>query len=163
MVSRVSMRRRAVLACLSLFVVRAPRAMAAAQSSDPAVARIETFYDALLSVMKEARALGVRGRYDKLAPTIRNTFDLAAMIRIAVGPEWNSIAPEQQTVLTEAFAKMTIATYANRFDGYSGERFEADPNVETRNTGKIVRTKLIQSSGEPIMLNYLMRGSGNEW
>ena len=50
-----------------------------------------------------------------------------------------------------------------RFDGYSGERFEVDPNAETRNTGKIVHTKLIQSSGEPITLDYLVRGSGNDW
>jgi phospholipid transport system substrate-binding protein len=83
------------------------------------------------------------------------------MTRIAVGPQWNAIPPEQQAALIDAFSRMTIATYASRFDGYSGERFEVDPAVETRKTGKIVHTRLIQSNGQPITLNYLMRDSGS--
>jgi len=114
-------------------------------------------------VMKDAERLGVSGRYDRLAPVIRRTFDLAAMTRIAVGQDWNSIPPDQQAMLVDAFSRMTIATYASRFDGYSGERFEVDPTTETRSTGRIVHTRLVPSAGVPITLDYLMRGSGNEW
>ena len=85
------------------------------------------------------------------------------MTRIAVGPEWNSIASAQQAELIESFSRMTIATYANRFDGYSGERFEVEPVSEARSTGRVVRTRLVQSNGEPVTLNYLMRGSGDTW
>jgi phospholipid transport system substrate-binding protein len=130
---------------------------------DPAVRPIATFYDALLAAMKEAQRLGFQGRYDKLAPVIHATFDFPAMTRIAVGPDWNTIAADLQAQLVENFTRMTIATYANRFDGYSGERFEVDPTSETRNTGRLVRTKLVPSSGEPVTLNYLMRGSGETW
>ncbi len=119
------------------------------------------FYDALLATMKQADRLGIPGRYEKLAPTIRAMFDLAAMGRIAVGPEWSSIAPEQQSALIANFTRMTIATYANRFDGYSGERFEVQPASDAHNSGRIVRTRLIPSSGEPVTLDYLMRGSGD--
>jgi phospholipid transport system substrate-binding protein len=139
------------------------RASAQGAVTDPAVARIQAFYDVLLTVMKEAGKLGIRGRYEKLAPAIRTTFDLAAMTRIAVGPDWTSIAPEQQNALVDSFTRMTIATYASRFDGYSGERFEVEPATETRSTGRIVRTRLIQSTGEPVVLNYLVRGSGDSW
>lgn len=138
-------------------------ACADAAEVDPAVAQIRAFYDALLSAMKQADQLGVRGRYDKLAPVIRATFDLAAMTRIAVGPDWTSIPPEQQTALFDSFARMTIATYASRFDGYSGQSFEVDPEILSRNTGRIVRTKVLRPSGEPVTLNYLMRGSGDVW
>jgi len=130
---------------------------------DPAVAPIRAFYDALLAAMKQADQLGVRGRYDKLAPVIRSTFDLPAMTRIAVGPDWTAIPPEQQTALQDNFARMTIATYANRFDGYSGQSFEVDPEILSRNTGRIVRTKLLRPKEEPVTLNYLMRGSGDSW
>jgi phospholipid transport system substrate-binding protein len=126
-------------------------------------APIRTFYDALLDAMRRAKALGVHGRYDALAPVIRATFDLAAMTRISVGPRWNSIPPEQQTALIDGFTRMTIATYASRFDGYSGERFEVDPAVETRKTGSVVHTRLVQSNGEPIAINYLMRRSAAGW
>ena len=120
---------------------------ARAAEPDPAVAAIRAFYDALLATMKQAAQLGVRGRYDKLAPVIRATFDLPAMTRIAVGPDWTTIPPEQQTALLDAFARMTIATYANRFDGYSGESFEVDPEVMARNTGRIVRSKICPAEG----------------
>jgi phospholipid transport system substrate-binding protein len=105
----------------------------------------------------------VQGRYDKLAPVIRATFDLDAMTRIAVGPEWTAIPPEQQKALLDSFARMTIATYANRFDGYSGESFEVDPETVSRNTGRIVRSRLLRPKEDPVTLNYLMRGSGDTW
>jgi len=130
---------------------------------DPAAKRIRAFYDVLLAVMKQAERLGIAGRYEKLAPVIGATFDLAAMTRIAVGPDWNAIAPEVQAKLIENFARMTVATYANRFDGYSGERFEVEPRSEVRATGRLVRTRLIPSTGDPVALNYLMRGSGDSW
>ena len=89
----VSLKRR-----LALRLAGAVLASASAPASwgqvDPAVARIRAFCDALLATMKQADRLGIRGRYDKLAPVIGTTFDLPAMTRIAVGPEWNSIAPE---------------------------------------------------------------------
>jgi len=113
--------------------------------------------------MKQATQLGIKGRYDKLAPVIRATFDLPAMTRIAVGPEWNSIAPDQQKALIDAFSDMTIATYANQFDGYSGEQFIVEPQVEQRTTGRVVHTTLKPGTGDPVTLNYLMRGSGSDW
>ena len=74
-----------------------------AADTDPAVATIRAFCDALLATMKQADQLGVRGRYDKLAPVIRSTFDLPAMTRIAVGPDWTTIPPEQQVALQDHF------------------------------------------------------------
>jgi phospholipid transport system substrate-binding protein len=158
-----SSRRRFVVACIGLPLLPLLPAFALAEDTHPAIARIRAFYDALLEVMKDADRLGVRGRYERLAPVIQRTFDLPAMTRIAVGQDWNSIPPDQQAMLVDAFSRMTIATYASRFDGYSGERFEVEPATETRNTGRIVRTRLVPSTGVPIRLDYLMRGSGDDW
>ena len=158
------MNRRGALRALGALpgAVAAP-AFGAADEASIVTAPIRAFYDALLDVMRRAKALGVRGRYDALAPVIRATFDLAAMTRISVGPRWNAIPPEQQAALIDGFTRMTIATYASRFDGYSGERFEVDPAVETRKTGSVVHTRLVQSNGEPIAINYLMRHSAPGW
>ncbi len=163
--SSVSPKRRLALqiGAAALLVACAGTASGQSEHPDPAVRAIRTFYDALLAVMKDAQRLGFQGRYDKLAPVIRSTFDLPAMTRIAVGPNWNSSPAGQQAQLVENFSQMTIGTYANRFDGYSGERFEVDPTTETRNTGRLVRTKLTPGKSEPVTLNYLMRGSGDSW
>ena len=156
-------RRRWLRVGAALFAAGATPAWAEAAAADPAVKPVRAFYDSLLSVMKQAKELGLRGRYDRLSAPIRAAFDLAAMTRIAVGPEWNSVSPAEQTALVDNFTRMTIATYASRFDGYSGERFEVEPESEARATGRIVHTKLIQSNGEPIALNYLLRDSGGSW
>jgi len=134
-----------------------------ADTLDPAAAVIRAFCDALLEVMKRADHLGIRGRYDRLAPVIAQTFDLPAMTRIAVGPAWTTIPTEQQSALVDGFTRMTVATYANRFDGYSGERFEVSPTAEARATGRIVHTRLLPASGEPVVLDYLMRGTDPAW
>ena len=154
------------LARFSLLLFAAAWTLAASaqsETTDPAVDRLRAFYDALLATMKRADQLGIEGRYAALAPVIRATYDLPAMTRIAVGPEWNSIPSQAQTDLIEQFTRMTIATYASRFDGYAGERFEVEPQSEARSTGRIVRTKLVPTSGDPVVLNYLMRGTGKDW
>ena len=156
-------RRRLLLAGAAALGAWPARGRAEAEAADPAVATVRAFYDSLLVVMKQAKELGVRGRYDRLAAPIRAAFDLAAMTRIAVGPDWKAIPLEAQNALVDGFTRMTIATYANRFDGYSGERFEVEPGSEARPTGRVVHTKLIQSNGEPITLNYLLRDSGGSW
>jgi len=157
------LRRLARFSLLLLAAVWTLEASAQNATTDPAVDRLRAFYDALLATMKRADQLGIEGRYAALAPVIRATYDLPAMTRIAVGPEWNSIPSQAQTDLIEQFTRMTIATYANRFDGYSGERFDVEPQSEARSTGRIVRTKLVPTSGDPVVLNYLMRGAGKDW
>jgi phospholipid transport system substrate-binding protein len=145
-----------LLAALLLFVTQVH-----AQSADPA-ARVKSFYASLLETMKDAKRLGIEGRYKKLAPAVTAAFDLPAMTRIAVGPAWTAFTPEQQAAVTAGFTRMTIATYASRFDDYDGERFEVDPKVAERGADRVVHTRIV-TSREAVTLNYLMRSSRNDW
>ena len=52
---------------------------------------------------------------------------------------------------------MTIATYASRFDDFSGEQFDVSQTVDQPNGDKIVKTQIVQSTGKTVALNYLMR------
>lgn len=150
-----------LMLCLALAASCVP-AYAMAAEVDPAVARIRAFYEVLLDSMKLAQRTPVRARYDKLEPAVRATFDLPAMTRIAVGPAWTSIPADEQKALQEQFARLTIATYASRFDGYSGERFEVDATTETRGENRIVRSAL-KTQGNSIPLNYLVHPIAGEW
>jgi len=159
-----SRRRRALLIAIGAGLAATSIDASAEESPTAAVsAPIRAFYDALLDVMKRAKTLGIKGRYDTLAPVVETTFDLRAMTRIAVGPRWTSLPKDVQSSLVDAFSRMTIATYASRFDGYSGERFDVDPAVESRGTGSIVHTRIVQPKGDPVALNYLMRKSADRW
>jgi phospholipid transport system substrate-binding protein len=156
--------RRALLSGVAAFGLLLAAPAFAEDATDATAAQgIETYYATLLGVMKKAKDLGIKGRYAQLEPAIRRTFDLAAMTRIAIGPPWTGFSADQQQNLVEAFSKMTVATYANRFDGYAGETFEVNPKVDTRGNDRIVKTKLVQTADEPVTLNYLMRKSGEDW
>jgi len=135
---------------------------AVGQAADPA-ARIDSLYGALLDTMRQAKQLGIKGRYDKLAPILYKTYDLAGMSRVAVGQSWDVLQPAQQAALVDAFSRMTIATYASEFDGFSGERFEVLQTVDRPGEAKLVKTQIVQSNGKTVALDYLLRASGSEW
>ena len=68
----------------------------------------------------------------------------------------------QQQQVTGAFAHYVSATYADRFDSYSGEQLQV---IGERPYGSdvIVQTKIVDSKGEPTALNYLMRENQGSW
>ena len=128
-----------------------------ARAQNPA-AVVEGFHNTLLEIMRNAPRLGVRGRYDRLAPVMSQVFDLVTMTRIAVGPPWTSFTAADQAALSEAFARWSIATYAARFDGFSGESFSTQGVQATPNGDQLVRTTLNRTGGqEPVVLSYLLR------
>ena len=129
----------------------------------PASALIERFHETLIGVMKKAETLGFEGRYEKLAPAVKETFNLAFMARFAAGSHWKRLSADQRGKLIEAFSALTIATYAERFDGYSGERFDTLNEKQFRRRTRLVKTGLVKSDGETIILNYLVGQRGGKW
>lgn len=152
--------RRAFVAA-GLAAAALPPRFAAGESGAPAT--ISAFYDTLLATMKKGPALGFAGRSQKLAPAIRRAFDLPLMTRLMVGPPWVELTAEQQHQLIAAFSEFSIATYANRFDDYSGERFQVEPESTKTANGVIVHSKLVKSDGGTVQLDYLMHEDSVGW
>jgi phospholipid transport system substrate-binding protein len=117
----------------------------------------------LLDVMQSADALGFQGRYAKLQPVMTALYDFSLMSRVAVGSYWTELDEQSRTRLTDAFTRMSIATYAARFDGYSGEKFEIISDEESVRNTVLVKTDLIKSDGSPVALNYLLRPADGDW
>src|ERR1700728_2972878 len=98
-------RRAFLIAALSVVMLR--HGARAADSGAGAAAVIQRFYDILLSVMKEAAHLSFDQRYQRLAPAVTQTYNLALMTRLAVGPGWVQLQPGQQQRLTDVFSRYT--------------------------------------------------------
>lgn len=130
---------------------------------DPVAMPVDNLYAALLETMKQAKQLGVKGRYDKLSPILRKAYDLPLMARIAVGKHWDAMSAGERESVVAAFTRMTTATYASRFDGFSGEKFEVLQTADRPNGDKIVMTRIVPSDGKAVQLNYLMRNVGGAW
>lgn len=157
------MKRRSFLFAAAAALTIAWRGGESRAATMPA-ATLNSFYDTLLVVMKAGPKLGFAGRRQKLAPAIIQAFDLALMTRLVVGLPWPNLSTEDQKELVAAFSDFSIATYASQFDDFSGERFEVDPKAAPApGNDVIVKTKLIQSNGEPVQLDYLLRQEQAEW
>lgn len=134
-----------------------------ATAQESATAPVERLNTALLDVMQNAEALGYEGRVERLAPQLEDVFDFATMARITLGRHWRDLKPPQQEAFTEAFTDFSVAVFADRFDGFSGERFEILGEQPARRGAVLVRNQIVKSDGEAVPINYLARpGKGGE-
>jgi phospholipid transport system substrate-binding protein len=124
--------------------------------------QVRGFYGVLLGTMRDGRTLGESGRYARLAPAVDRTFDIPTMTRLAIGPAWGTLSPAQQQQLMAAFAHYIAATYADRFDSYSGEQLQVT-GERPNGTEVMVQTKIAKSNGEATRLDYLMRQDQGSW
>jgi len=148
--------------CLALSLVAGVFVESAAALALDPQANVRGFYDTLLNTMKNGRALGQSGRYARLAPVVDKVFDVPSMTRLAIGSSWATLPAAQQQQLTEAFRHYIAATYADRFDSYSGEQLQVT-GERPYNADVIVQTIIVKSDGEATTLNYLMRQNQGAW
>lgn len=159
----IQVERRAFILGILMFFVLFPGARPAHGGQSEAIAVIELFHANLLAVMKEADVLGIRGRYERLASPIEQAFHLPLMIRIATGSFWRSATASQKNRLLEAFARLSISTYADRFDGYGGESFETVGTTAGPRKTLIVQTRILRPQKDPVGLSYVMRLVKGRW
>ncbi len=138
-------------------------ALPAAAQEDPARTVIQRFHQSLLAVMKEAESLGVTGRYQRLQPRIEEAFHLPLMIRVAAGSFWKKADTEQRSRLVAAFKRLSISTYANRFDGYSGQVFEIVGQRPGPQKTVLVKTRIVSPGDSPARLTYVVKEYEGQW
>jgi phospholipid transport system substrate-binding protein len=139
-----------------------PSAARAASVSGSASDTVRAFYGVLLDTMRNATALGVHGRFKELAPVVQRAFDLPLMTRLSIGLAWNRLTADQKEHAVSAFGRFVTATYASRFDGYSGEKFPVlgELNIDH---GVLVRTQIIKSDGETVSINFVTQDNDTAW
>lgn len=158
-----SMQRRGFVLRLVLVSIAAALGLCRAADASPVTAPIEQLQATLLGIMKAGKSTPFRQRYDALAPVIDRTFDLDSILRISVGPRWAELPPQQQSALSAAFRRYTIANYVSNFDNFTGQRFDILPTVVAAGSDQVVQTRIVPASGEAHTLNYVMRQVGGGW
>lgn len=128
-----------------------------------AAATVNDLHATLLAVMKDAAALGYQGRYDKIKPAVENDFDLDFMARFALGPDGKDLSAADQARWRDAFARITIATYAGRFTGWGGEQFKTLGEEPAAQDTVFVKTMLDRPDAEDVQLTYRLRKVNGAW
>jgi phospholipid transport system substrate-binding protein len=145
---------------LLLLALSAP---AAVSDPDPAAKVVARLHAELLDVMKQAKVLGYKGRYQRLAPVVTSSYDLPFISKVVVGRYWSGFSQEQREQFVNTFTKLSIATYANQFNGYSGEHFKTISAEESTRGRLLIKTVLIKSDGEEVALDYMLHQNEHHW
>jgi phospholipid transport system substrate-binding protein len=154
------LRRLALAAALTGAVI----VTGAAHASPDAHVVIANFQANLLDVMKNSQSLGYAGRYKRLDAALSKAFDLNAMAKVAVGRQWSSLTPDQQTQLDQLFRQLSAATFASRFDGYTeGEHFEIVDSATLPDGDLTVRTRLVLPKQDAVGITYRMHNGNAGW
>lgn len=124
---------------------------------------VERFQANLIEVMKEAENLTIRQRYERLAPSVENSFHVPLMIQIAVGGYWKNATTAERMDLVKAFRRMSVTTLATLFDSYSGEVFKHVGDQPGPQNTLLVRTELIKSDKSTVDIAYVSRQFDDSW
>ena len=151
-------------AAFLLLVVLLPVRSSCAASEVPGPAPvIRNFNAALLEAMEKADQLGFAGRYKLLDPVIKDSFALSFMSVQSIGRYGKTINPQDRELLLRNYTDWTVATYAGRFDGFSGEKFEVVSESEPVQGTVTVTSKLIKQNKEEVTFRYLLRKIEGMW
>jgi phospholipid transport system substrate-binding protein len=148
---------------LASFPSAAGHAEVAEADTTEARATVERFYVALLEVMKRGGELPYEERYARLDPVVQQVYDLPFMSAKTLGRHWKGLSEDDRGRWISTFTRLTISTYANRFDEYSGQRFEVLNAQPARYETVMVRTRILPVDEEPVELDYRLRGADGSW
>lgn len=124
---------------------------------------VERLHDTLIMVMRDADRLGYQGRLQHLHGVLDRVYDYGEMARVASGSHWRNFSPDERRRVVQAFANMSAATYASRFDSYSGEGFQTLGVRDAPGNAALVQTALVRPGGENVRLDYLVRPGDRGW
>lgn len=136
---------------------------ALAQPDSGPAAPVSALYAGLQAVMQEGPAKPFADRFRQLAPVIAQTFDLTAILARSVGAHWASMNEAVRVRLFKAFSDFTIASYVANFDEYSGQKFEVLPEQRSVGADRVVASRIVRASGNPVRIDYLVHQDGPQW
>jgi phospholipid transport system substrate-binding protein len=126
-------------------------------ANDPAASLIETTSAQVIDLIKTTqgaqREAGIRR-------VLEQSFDLPYMGQQALGKYWAGTSPDQQARYLKAAVGAEAHAYAERFGQYGGQTLTLG-KVTTRPNGvTVVDSRLNQSNGQPIKIEWEVRDTG---
>ena len=128
-----------------------------------ASAVIESLHVSLLAMMKDADTLGFEGRRKYMEPVVAQSFNMPIIAHLSTKYIWKKFNENQRKQLIDALERLSVATYAARFKGYSGESFQVLSEEPATQGSVFVNTELVKADGDVIVLKYLLHRSDIGW
>jgi len=143
-----------------------PQSTIASPSSATAEKTINALHAQLLIAMQLPRETTPSQRIELLRPAIEAAFDFSTIGRIILGESWRALSSEQKITFIDILQQLSVATYANNFSKFSGQKFLVT-QVKIKKKLTIIDTQLTRSSDtsdkEPVSLKYLLKKNNGKW
>lgn len=97
-------------------------------------------------------------RQAAIMAVLQTSFDMPAMGRSALGTHWNQATEEERTRFLKAVATAEARAYSERFGQYAGQTLTVGKVTSRPNGLTIVESKLNQATGQPIKIDWEVRG-----
>ena len=148
----------ALIFCIALGLHKAP---AAAEETPVPQQLVQQFHAAIIDIMQQGPSLSFEKRVERLNPVFAETFDMRVFSARTVGVKiWSELTDEQKDEYVETYSRFLIASYADKFDSYSGQIFEFLSMEDAPKNTVYVKTQIVRPKKGPILVNYLI-GSRN--
>ncbi len=148
-------------------LLAAPLNAAAKPDPEKAQAMVRDVTDRMLNVLRDDldkadnEAEFVRRKMDEIvAPSL----DFITMTKLAVGRYWRDASDDQKRALVTEFRELLLRTYAESLKEYDNEQIELMPLQSGDRDDRVkVRSRVIQSDGPELSVNYSLRFHDGEW
>ena len=127
---------------------------------DQVVARL---HDALLESMQSSGSVDDEKRRATLQPVLEATYDLDFVGRSVMRKYWKALDDEQRKRFADTFRELCIGTYVDKFDEYSGQRFEMVGQRRLKRGSVLIQTRLLRPDKDPVQLEYVLVQRGDRW
>ncbi|MEN8206513.1 MAG: ABC transporter substrate-binding protein [Pseudomonadota bacterium] len=155
--------RHRVECCLLLVIAVFAQPCVASDVAETPAQVVTRLQSGLIGIMKEADSLGYSGRYQRLQPLLTSTHDLDIIGQIAIRRHWKMLDDVQRADYLDTFRKLTVATYASRFNRFNDQYFGLLDQKALSHGRHLVKTQLTRKNSEPVQLDYILHLSGGRW
>ena len=102
-----------------------------------------------------------RARREQIEAAIDGYFDFEGIARLAVGPRWRSLSPEQRQDFTREFTKLLFNTYVGDLEKYATQKITY--NQRTIDQGYVAVEAHVRDQGGQVNLDYYLHLKDGNW
>jgi phospholipid transport system substrate-binding protein len=138
-------------------------ALAETTSPAEAVNVVTQLHSGLVDASNDFADATMEKRYAALEPLIKETHDLPFIARFAMRRYWADLTEQQRGEFLDTFTRLSIATYASRFQNLNEETFGISGQTDRPRGHVEINGTLVQKDGEALGINYILHQTDSGW
>ncbi len=126
-------------------------------------APVDELHASLLTIMEDADTKSFQERYDLMEEAVITHFNSPLIAKVILSRHWKSLEEQSQSDFIDLFNRLTISTYVDRFDSFSGEYFKNLSIEQMKENRFMAKTEFVRTNDEPVSFNYIVQNDDDGW